>query len=374
MNFQLSEEQQMLADSAKRFVRDNSNVEAHRQNKKLMPLNESTWQQLAELGWLAVPFEEEHGGMGMGPLETMVLLEALGEGLIMSPYIATVVLGGGFLRRADASTQAKTISALIEGRLQLAFAAEEYERVFTLENTAMQAQVKGDEVVLNGTKASVMNGDQADLLVVLARTAGQPGDKHGLSLFLVDANADGIERVSHRMVDGRQGAEIRFSNVAVSGAASIGELNKGYDVAKAVLQEGLLALSAESVGSMSVLLNDTVEYTKTRKQFGVPIGKFQVLQFRMTDMFIAMEQTRSLLLASTLKYVEGHHDADKAVYAMKAQLGRAGRKIGQEAIQIHGGMGMTDELGVGHFVKRLTAVDGLFGNADVHLMQIARYA
>ena len=374
MNFQLSEEQQMLADSAKRFVRDNSNVEAHRQNKKLMPLNESTWQQLAELGWLAVPFEEEHGGMGMGPLETMVLLEALGEGLIMSPYIATVVLGGGFLRRADASTQAKTIPALIEGRLQLAFAAEEYERVFTLENTAMQAQVKGDEVVLNGTKASVMNGDQADLLVVLARTAGQPGDKHGLSLFLVDANADGIERVSHRMVDGRQGAEIRFSNVAVSGAASIGELNKGYDVAKAVLQEGLLALSAESVGSMSVLLNDTVEYTKTRKQFGVPIGKFQVLQFRMTDMFIAMEQTRSLLLASTLKYVEGHHDADKAVYAMKAQLGRAGRKIGQEAIQIHGGMGMTDELGVGHFVKRLTAVDGLFGNADVHLMQIARYA
>ena len=374
MNFQLSEEQQMLADSAKRFVRDNSNVEAHRQNKKLMPLNESTWQQLAELGWLAVPFEEEHGGMGMGPLETMVLLEALGEGLIMSPYIATVVLGGGFLRRADASTQAKTIPALIEGRLQLAFAAEEYERVFTLENTALQAQAKGDEVVLNGTKASVMNGDQADLLVVLARTAGQPGDKHGLSLFLVDANADGIERVSHRMVDGRQGAEIRFSNVAVSGAASIGELNKGYDVAKAVLQEGLLALSAESVGSMSVLLNDTVEYTKTRKQFGVPIGKFQVLQFRMTDMFIAMEQTRSLLLASTLKYVEGHHDADKAVYAMKAQLGRAGRKIGQEAIQIHGGMGMTDELGVGHFVKRLTAVDGLFGNADVHLMQIARYA
>ncbi|MEQ3724219.1 acyl-CoA dehydrogenase [Alcanivorax sp.] len=374
MNFQLSEEQQMLADSAKRFVRDNSNVETHRQNKKLMPLNESTWQQLAELGWLAVPFEEEHGGMGMGPLETMVLLEALGEGLIMSPYIATVVLGGGFLRRADASTQAKTIPALIEGRLQLAFAAEEYERVFTLENTALQAQVKGDEVVLNGTKASVMNGDQADLLVVLARTEGQPGDKHGLSLFLVDANAEGVERVPHRMVDGRQGAEIRFSNVMVSGAAGIGELNKGYDVAKAVLQEGLLALSAESVGSMSVLLNDTVEYTKTRKQFGVPIGKFQVLQFRMTDMFIAMEQTRSLLLASTLKYVEGHDDADKAVYAMKAQLGRAGRKIGQEAIQIHGGMGMTDELGVGHFVKRLTAADGLFGNADVHLMAMVKPA
>ena len=314
------------------------------------------------------------GGMGMGPLETMVLLEALGEGLIMSPYIATVVLGGGFLRRAEAAQKAETIPALIEGRLQLAFAAEEYERVFSLENTALQATVKGDNVVLNGTKASVMNGDQADLLVVLARTAGQPGDKDGLSLFLVDASAEGIARVPHRMVDGRQGAEIRFSDVTVPGAARIGELNKGYDVAKAVLHEGLLALSAESVGSMSVLLNDTVEYTKTRKQFGLAIGKFQVLQFRMADMFIAMEQTRSLLLASTLKYVEGHEDADKAVYAMKAQLGRAGRKIGQEAIQIHGGMGMTDELGVGHFVKRLTAADGLFGNADMHLRAMVQPA
>ena len=374
MNFQLSEEQQMLADSAKRFVRDNSDVETHRQNKKLMPLDAITWQQFADLGWLAVPFEEEHGGLGMGPLETMVLLEALGEGLIMAPYIATVVLGGGFLRRASAAQQAETIPALLEGKLQVAFAAEEYERVFTLENTAMAADVKGNEVILNGTKSCVMNGDQADLLVVLARTGGQPGDQDGLSLFLVDANAPGVERVAHRTVDGRQGAEIRFNQVKVSEAARIGELNGGYAIARDVLSEGLLALSAESVGSLSVLLNETVEYSKTRQQFGMPIGKFQVLQFRMADMFIAMEQTRSLLLAATLKTVEGHDDSAMAVHAMKAQLGRAGRKIAQEAIQIHGGMGMTDELGVGHYVKRVTAADGLFGNADVHLMAIARSA
>ncbi|MED5389190.1 MAG: acyl-CoA dehydrogenase family protein [Pseudomonadota bacterium] len=374
MNFQLSEEQQMLADSAKRFVRDNSDVEKHRQNKKLMPLDTATWQQFADLGWLAVPFEEAHGGLGMGPLETMVLLEALGEGLIMAPYIATVVLGGGFLRRASAAQQAETIPALLEGKLQVAFAAEEYERVFTLENTAMAADVKGNEVVLNGTKSCVMNGDQADLLVVLARTGGQPGDQGGLSLFLVDANAPGVERVAHRTVDGRQGAEIRFHQVKVSEATLIGELNGGYAIAREVLHEGLLALSAESVGSLSVLLNETVEYSKTRQQFGMPIGKFQVLQFRMADMFIAMEQTRSLLLAATLKTVEGHDDAAMAVHAMKAQLGRAGRKIAQEAIQIHGGMGMTDELGVGHYVKRITAADGLFGNADVHLMAMARSA
>jgi len=374
MNFQLSEEQQMLADSAKRFVRDNSDVETHRRNKKLMPLDAATWQQFADLGWLAVPFEEEHGGLGMGPLETMVLLEALGEGLIMAPYIATVVLGGGFLRQASAAQQAETIPALLEGKLQVAFAAEEYERVFTLENTAMVADLNGNEAILNGTKSCVMNGDQADLLVVLARTAGQPGDQDGLSLFLVDANAPGVERVPHRTVDGRQGAEIRFNQVKVAEAARIGALHGGYAIARQVLHEGLLALSAESVGSLSVLLNETVEYSKTRKQFGMPIGKFQVLQFRMADMFIAMEQTRSLLLAATLKTVEGHDDAAMAVHAMKAQLGRAGRKIAQEAIQIHGGMGMTDELGVGHYVKRVTGVDGLFGNADVHLMAIARSA
>ena len=374
MNFQLSEEQQMLADSAKRFVRDNSDVETHRRNKKLMPLDAATWQQFADLGWLAVPFEEEHGGLGMGPLETMVLLEALGEGLIMAPYIATVVLGGGFLRQASAAQQAETIPALLEGKLQVAFAAEEYERVFTLENTAMVADLNGNEAILNGTKSCVMNGDQADLLVVLARTAGQPGDQDGLSLFLVDANAAGVERVPHRTVDGRQGAEIRFNQVKVAEAARIGALHGGYAIARQVLHEGLLALSAESVGSLSVLLNETVEYSKTRKQFGMPIGKFQVLQFRMADMFIAMEQTRSLLLAATLKTVEGHDDAAMAVHAMKAQLGRAGRKIAQEAIQIHGGMGMTDELGVGHYVKRVTAADGLFGNADVHLMAMARLA
>ncbi|MCG8392638.1 MAG: acyl-CoA dehydrogenase [Pseudomonadales bacterium] len=374
MNFQLSEEQQMLADSAQRFVRDHSDVEKHRQNKALMPLDTSTWQQFAELGWLAVPFEETHGGLGMGPLETMVLLQALGEGVIMAPYIATVVLGGGFLRHASTEQQAKTIPALIEGRLQLAFAVEEYERVFSLENTALKGEVKGGDVVLDGTKACVMNGDQADQLIVLARTAGQPGDREGLSLYLVDANADGVERTPHRTVDGRQGAEIRFNQVTVSDAARIGELHQGHGIARTVLLEGLLALSAESVGSLSVLLNDTVEYSKTRKQFGLPIGKFQVLQFRMADMFIAMEQTRSLLMAATMKWVEGHDDAEKAVHAMKAQLGRAGRKISQEAIQIHGGMGMTDELNVGHLVKRVTAADGLFGNADLHLMAMAQTA
>ena len=371
MNFQMNDEQQMLADSARNFVRDNSDVEKHRQNKKLVELDAATWQQFAELGWLAVPFEEKHGGLGLGVTETMVLLESLGEGLIMAPYIATVVLGGGFLRHAGAAVQDKKIPALIEGKLQMAFAAEEYERVFSLDNVAMQAEVQDNGIVLNGTKACVLNGDHADLLVVLARTSGRVGERDGLSLLLVDANAEGVERLPHRTIDGRQGAEVRFSNVLVSSDAVIGELHQGAEIADAVLQDALLAISAECVGSLSVLLNQTVEYSKTREQFGVPIGKFQVLQHRMTDMFIAMEQTRSLLLAATLKTAAGHEDASRAVHAMKAQLGRAGRKILQEAIQIHGGMGMTDEMGVGHYAKRVTAADGMFGNADRHLMAMA---
>lgn len=368
MNFQMSEEQQMLADSARSFVRDHSDVEAHRRNKTLKGLDEATWQQLAELGWLAVPFEEKHGGLGLGVTETMVLLEALGEGLIMAPYIATVVLGGGFLRRAPATVQDEKIPPLLAGSLQMAFAVEEYERVFSLANTAMRASVGDDGLVLNGTKACVLNGDQADLLVVLARTAGEPGDTDGLSLMLVSADAPGVSREAHRTMDGRQGAEIRFADVHVSSEALIGTLHQGHALALSVLQEGLLAISAECVGSLSVLLDQTVEYSKTRQQFGVPIGSFQALQHRMVDMFIHMEQTRSLLLAATLKYAAGHADAGQAVHALKAQLGRGGRRIVQEAIQLHGGMGMTDELGVGHYAKRLTAADGLFGNADRQLM------
>ncbi|MGB1220368.1 MAG: acyl-CoA dehydrogenase family protein [Alcanivoracaceae bacterium] len=371
MNFQMSEEQQMLADSARNFVRDHSDVEKHRQNKKLVPLDQTTWQQFAELGWLAVPFDEKHGGLGLGVTETMVLLETLGEGLIMAPYIASVVFGGGFLRRAPATVQDEHIPALVEGRLQMAFAAEEYERVFSLANTALRAEPGDNGLVLNGTKACVLNGDQADLLVVLARSAGEPGVTDGLSLMLVPADAPGVERLAHRTVDGRQGAEIRFRDVHVPADALIGDLHRGHDVARAVLQEGLLAISAECVGSLSVLLDQTVEYSKTRKQFGVPIGSFQTLQHRMVDMFIHMEQTRSLLLAATLKYAAGHADAASAVRALKAQLGRGGRRIVQEAIQIHGGMGMTDELGVGHYAKRVTAADGMFGNAERQLMAMA---
>lgn len=375
MNFSLNEEQTMVRDSVARFVDSRFDVARYREAvKNPGPVDADTWGQFAELGWLALPFAEEDGGFGGGPVETMVLMEEFGKGLVREPWLATVVLGGGFLRRAGDALRQRYIPELVAGRLQLAFAVEEYGVPFDPAACAMPATVGDGGFRLNGSKCMVLNGDQADRIVVLARSAGQPGDEEGLSLLLVDPATPGVERRVHRTVDGRQAAEIHFYDVAVPETDLIGARDRALPVVNEVVREGLLALGAEAMGALSVLLDSTVEYAKTRKQFGVPIGTFQALQHRMADMFMLCEQSRSLLLAATLKVAEGHQDAGQAVHALKAQLGRGGRKVAQEAIQLHGGIGMTDELSIGHYFKRLTAIDALFGNADQHLRAFARSA
>lgn len=374
MDFSLNEEQRLLSDSVERFVRGSYPIETRRKSiHEQGSFNPDIWRQFAELGWLALPFAEEDGGLGGSVLETMVVLEAFGKGLVVEPYIATVVTAGGFLRQANAEQKACWLTPLLEGSLQAAFAVDEYEQVHDLAQTAMSARRTPDNgFVLQGTKACVLNGDRADLLVVLVRTAGEPGAADGLSLLLVDANSPGITRKAHRTVDGQRAAEISFEQVQVGVDALLGELNQGHALAQTVVTETLLALGAEAVGALSVLVYGTVEYAKTRKQFGVAIGNFQALQHRMADMFMAYEQSRSLLLAATLKVREGHADAALAVHALKVQIGTGGRRVAQEAIQLHGGMGMTDELAIGHYFKRLTAIDALFGNADRHALAYAR--
>lgn len=371
MDFSLSDEQQMLADSARRFVQGLPDVAARYADKRLAPLDASLWQRFAELGWLALPFAEDDGGLGAGLVETMVLMEELGRGAVASPYLATVVLGGGVLRRAGPEWRARYLPDLVEGRLQLALAVDEQERVFAPRNTAMTAREDGDDYRLDGRKVMVLNGDQADRIIVLARTTGQAGERHGLSLFMLEPGLQGVTVTPHRLVDGHQAARVTFDDVRLPADALIGERDGALGLVEAVLEDAVLALGAEAVGALSVLLDSTVEYSKTRKQFGVPVGSFQVLQHRMADMFMAVEQTRSLLLAATLKTLEGHPDASRAVHALKARLGMAGRRVAQEAVQIHGGMGMTDELAVGHYFKRITAMDGLFGGADQHLTAFA---
>ncbi|MFN3586226.1 MAG: acyl-CoA dehydrogenase family protein [Moraxellaceae bacterium] len=372
MDFSLNDDQKLLRDSVAKFVKGSYDFEARRRRvRELASFDATLWQQMADLGWLALPFAEADGGIGGTLVDTMILLEEFGRGLVVEPYLPTVVLGGGFLRRGTAQQRAKWLPALLEGRLQMAFAVHEYERAGHIENTAMTARRDGHAIILDGVKQLVLNGDKADLLVVLARSAGQPGERDGLSLLLVDARAEGVERIAHRTVDGGMAAEIRFQRVVLGDDAIIGSWQQGAKLADAVIDEAILALGAEATGALSVLLYGTVEYSKQRKQFGVPIGSFQALQFRMADMFMRYEQTRSLLLCATLKVQEGHADARQAVHALKVQLGTAGRRIAQDAIQIHGGMGMTDELNIGHYFKRLTAIDALFGNADHHLRAYA---
>lgn len=374
MDFSLNEEQRLLSDSVERFVRGSYPMETRRRSiHEQGGCNPDIWRQFTELGWLALPFAEEDGGLGGSLIDTMVVLEAFGKGLVVEPYIATVVTAGGFLRRASAGQKARWLAPLLEGSLQAAFAVDEYEQVHDLAQTAMSARRTTDNgFVLQGTKACVLNGDRADLLVVLVRTFGEPGARDGLSLLLVDAATPGITRRPHRTVDGQRAAEISFDQVQVGSDALLGELNQGHDLARTVVDETLLALGAEAVGALSVLVYGTVEYARTRKQFGVAIGNFQALQHRMADMFMAYEQSRSLLLAATLKVYEGHADAALAVHALKVQIGTGGRRVAQEAIQLHGGMGMTDELAIGHYFKRLTAIDALFGNADRHALAYAR--
>ncbi len=372
MDFSLNDDQKLLRDSIGKFVKGSYDFEKRRQIiKNHASLDPAVWAQFAELGWLMLPFSEEDDGLGGSVIDTMILLEEFGKGLVVEPYIPSIVLGGGFIKRGNAEQKEKYLQALMGGNLQAAFAVQEYEQTFDISQTTASATPEGDFLVLNGKKSAVLNGDRADVLVVLTRTTGKAGDADGLTLLLVDAGTEGVSRRPHRMVDGTQAAEITFRNVMVPRSNIIGELNQGAPLAQTVINEGILALAAEATGALSVLLYTTVEYAKTRKQFGVAIGNFQALQHRMSNMFMAYEQIRSLLLCATLKVHEGHDDAQKAVHALKAQVGKAGRLIAQEAVQLHGGMGMTDELHIGHYFKRITAIDALFGNFDQHIRAYA---
>ena len=327
------------------------------------------WKTFAELGWLGIPFAEEDGGFGGGAVDCMILMEQFGKGLIVEPYLASVVLAGGAVRIAGTRMQkAEYLPAVIDGSRQGALAFAEPQGRFNLADLTTTAIAVGSGFVLNGYKCVVLNGPAADFLIVSARTAGEQRDTDGVSLFLVDAAAAGVSRRDYPTVDAFRASEISFDGVAVEAGALLGTLDGGYPVIEQAIDEGILAVGSEAVGCMEVLYKATVEYCKTREQFGQPIGKFQVLQHRMVDMFMEHEQSRSLMYMAAMRMDEGYGDeAKKAVSAFKVQVGKSGRFVGQGAIQLHGGMGMTDELNVGHYFKRLTMIDTLFGNVDFHL-------
>ena len=376
MDFSYSEEQQLIKDSVDRFVREEYELEKRRKLvASELGYSEKNWSKMAELGWLGVSLPEEYGGFGGGPVETMIIMESFGSGLVVEPYFATIVLGANaVLKGGSEDLKKEVLPAIAEGKAKLAFAYAEPQARFNLADVEVSAKQDGDAYVLNGHKAVVLNAASADYLVVSARTSGASRDAKGITVFLVDASASGISRRDYPTVDGLRASEVEFADVKVDASRVLGAVDEGLALVEEVVDHGIAALCAEAVGCMQVLQDATNEYLKTRKQFGVPIGKFQVLQHRMVDMFMETEQSRSMAYLATLKLDEDAAERTKAASAAKVQIGKGGRFVGQQSVQLHGGMGMTDELNVGHYFKRLTMIDTMFGNQDHHLKRYAAIA
>jgi alkylation response protein AidB-like acyl-CoA dehydrogenase len=373
MDFSLSEIQAMLDDSVEKFIANDYDFETRQKcAASERGYSPEVWQTFAELGWTSVPFSEEDGGFGGGPADLMVLMLRFGKGLVVEPYLANVVLAGGVLRRAASAEQKqKWLHPIIAGELQAALAYAEPQSRYDIADTRTKAAADGDRWVLSGRKGVVFNGSNAELLIVPARTAGAQNDRDGITLFAVPSDSRGVETRGYPTVDGQQAAEVRLDDVSVNAAAVLGKPGEGFAALDASIDDATLAVCAEAVGIMQIMTDNTVEYSKDRMQFGVPIGSFQALQHRMVDMFTDCEQSYSLLLWATMLAEQGAADAKRAISSIKYQVGTAGRKVGQEAVQIHGGMGVSWEVDIAHYFKRLTTIDQVFGNADWHLDRLA---
>ncbi len=370
MDFDLSDEQTLLRDTVERLLAERYDFQARQATARSeLGWSREIWSTFAELGLLALPFAADDGGVGGGPVETMIVMEALGHALSLEPYLATVVLAGGLLRHGGSNAQrGEHVPAIIAGERLFAFAHSEPQSRFDLANVAATARRSDGGWVIDGAKSLVFDGDSADWLVVSARTSGAPADRGGIGLFLVDARAPGVSRRGYRMQDAHRAAEITLEGVAVGDDAAIGDPAGGFPLIERVVDEAIAALSAEAVGVMGEMHTLTVGYLKERKQFGVPIGSFQALQHKAVDMFVALEQARSMAFLATMMADEADADArGRSMSAAKVQIGRSGRLVGQQAVQLHGGVGMTGELKVGHCFKRMTMIDMTFGNADHHL-------
>ena len=374
MDFDLTEEQRLLRDSVDGLLTDAYEFE---QRKKYMKekggWSKAIWGKLAEQGLLGLPFAEEDGGFGAGAVETAIVMEALGKALVLEPYLATVVIAGGFLRHGGSDAQKAThITSIIDGSRTFAFAQLEKNSRYDLADVSTTAKKKGDGWVIDGEKFVVLNGENADTLIVTARTKGSRHDKTGVGVFLVPADAKGVVRKSYPTQDGLHAADISFTAVEVGSDAAIGDPENALPLLERVVDEARTAICAEAVGVMDESLKSTVEYLKTRKQFGVAIGTFQTLQHRAADMFVAVEQARSMSMFATMAAdFDDPKERAKAVAAAKVQIGKSGKFVGQQSIQLHGGIGMTQEAKIGHYFKRLTMIENTFGDTDYHMRRVS---
>lgn len=371
MDFTFNEEQTMIQDQVEQFIQKEYDWETRQElSNSDLGFGTHNWKTFAELGWLGIAVSEKNGGFGGSSIETMLIMEEFGKGLVVEPFLETVVMSAGILDRHGTDEQKnQALNSVINGEMHLALAYAEPQSRFNLSDVVTEAKEEGDNFVINGFKSVVMNGPSANKIIISARTSGTQLEDKGISLFLVDSDIEGLTKSDYKTVDGRKASDINLENVIVSNSCLIGSLNAGFDILDEAIDRSILAISAEAVGAMEILYKTTVEYTKTREQFGTPIGKFQVLQHRMVDMFMEYEQCKSLLYMATMKNEESAPDAKKAISGLKYQVGKAGKFVGQQSVQLHGGMGVTDELNVGHYFKRLTTIGTIFGNADFHLKQ-----
>jgi alkylation response protein AidB-like acyl-CoA dehydrogenase len=374
MNFELNEEQRLLAESVGRYLNDQYGFEARKQIvRSESGASDAVWKQLAEMGVLSIPFSEAAGGIGGGAVDMMSAMQAVGSALVVEPVLATVLAARLIDKAGSDGQKSDVLSGVIDGSHKLAFAHTEDGARYRLAQVSATATRSASGWTLNGLKRVVIGASLAQHIVVSARTAGKPGDASGISLFLVAAGAKGVSMTPYRTIDNQRGADVKFDAVQVSADALIGTEGAALPVIEEAVDFATALLCAEAVGAMQFANDTTLEYLKTRKQFGAPIGSFQALQHRMVEMFVSTEQARSMcfLACSKVDTATDPKERARVVSAAKIKVADACRQISQESIQLHGGMGMTEEMKVSHTFRRLTIIAQQFGDADAHLERFA---
>jgi alkylation response protein AidB-like acyl-CoA dehydrogenase len=374
MDFEPSDDQRLLVESVTRMLSDTYSF-AQRKGYIAKPEGYSPemWAQFAELGLLGLPFAEEYGGFGGGAQEVMLVMQAFGRVLVLEPYLPTVVLCGTAINAGGTADQKRTLLPQIaEGGLKMAFAHGERQARYDLNDVVTTAKRNGSGWVLEGSKTVVSHGEAADKIIVSARTSGDRYDEDGITLFIVDASSAGLARRGYQSRDDSRAADISFSNVSVPDGNVLGEVGKGFPIIRRVVEAGIAATAAETVGAMEAMNEMTLEYSKTRVQFGNPIGSYQVVQHRMADMFMTQEQGRSMAMLATMSIDNPDQTARERDIAMaKVGIGQAGRYVSQSAVQMHGGIGMTEEYAVGHYFRRCMVIERLWGDPDYDLAKLA---
>ena len=367
MDFSLTEEQVMLKDSVAKFLADNYAAEQREAVlKQEAGFSAKHWASFSELGWLTIPFSEEVGGFGGNVADVSAVMEEFGKVLVVEPYWSSIVLAGQLIARCtNEALKTRAMPQLISGEAQYSFAWLEAQSSFSLSHVGATATKQGDSYCLNGQKNLVLNAS-ANYFLIVARSSDDVASESGISLFVVDANNPALKKESVRLIDGQLACNIEFSDLLINQDDMLTAEGEAYPLIAEVVDEALVALCAEAVGAMTYLYKATAEYANTRKQFGVAIGSFQALQHRMVDMFMATEQCKSLLVRAQCAILDGSADRAQDVAVLKAMVGKYGRKVAEEAVQIHGGMGVTNEMPIGHYLKRLMMIDMYFGGSDIH--------